>query len=143
MQKHANPVFKLVPAWLVGKRTLRDARKLIFRLKSATDRHIAFFTSDELPHYAYALLDGDGELQQPPRRGFTRTAPGTAQISALGFVLCRRGQRTRPRSDLTVRVYTVRRALSSRVDHTSPDEAIRSGIAVLGSGLDIKYPCPN
>jgi IS1 family transposase len=63
------PVFKLVPAWLVGKRTLRDARKLIFRLKSATDGHIPFFTSDELPHYADALLDVYGELQQPPRRG--------------------------------------------------------------------------
>jgi len=64
-----SPVFKIVPAWLVGKRTLRDARKLIFRLKSATDGHIPFFTSDELPHYAEALLDGYGELQQPPRRG--------------------------------------------------------------------------
>lgn len=64
-----SPVFKLVPAWLVGKRTLRDARKLIFRLKSATDGHIPFFTSDELPHYADALLDVYGELQQPPRRG--------------------------------------------------------------------------
>src|SRR5574337_756184 len=39
-----SPVFKLVPAWLVGKRTLHDARKLIFRLKSATDGHIPFFT---------------------------------------------------------------------------------------------------
>src|SRR5574337_807362 len=64
-----SPVFKLVPAWLVGKRTLHDARKLIFRLKSATDGHIPFFTSDELPHYADALLDVYGELQQPPRRG--------------------------------------------------------------------------
>jgi len=64
-----SPVFKLVPAWLVGKRTLRDARKLIFRLKSATDEHIPFFTSDELPHYADALLDAYGELKQPPRQG--------------------------------------------------------------------------
>lgn len=64
-----SPVFKLVPAWLVGKRTLREARKLIFRLKTATDGHIPFFTSDELPHYADALLDVYGEWQQPPRRG--------------------------------------------------------------------------
>ena len=64
-----SPVFKLVPAWLVGKRTLHDARKLIFRLKSATDEHIPFFTRDELPHSADALLDVYGELQQPPRRG--------------------------------------------------------------------------
>jgi IS1 family transposase len=64
-----SPVFKIVPAWLVGKRTLRDARKLVFRLKTATDEHIPFFTSDELPHYADALLDVYGELKQPPRRG--------------------------------------------------------------------------
>jgi IS1 family transposase len=64
-----SPVFKLVPAWLVGKRTRRDARKLVFRLKSATDGHIPFFTSDELPHYADALLDAYGELKQPPRQG--------------------------------------------------------------------------
>jgi transposase-like protein len=64
-----SPVFKIVPAWLVGKRTLRYARKLIFRLKTATDNHIPFFTSDELPHYADALLDVYGELKQPPRQG--------------------------------------------------------------------------
>jgi hypothetical protein len=40
---------------------LRDARKLIFRLKSATDEHIPFFTSDDLPHYAAALLEVYGE----------------------------------------------------------------------------------
>lgn len=64
-----SPVCKLVPAWLVGKRTTQDARKLVFRLKSTTDGHIPFFTSDELPHYADALLDVYGELRQPPRQG--------------------------------------------------------------------------
>jgi IS1 family transposase len=64
-----SPVCKLVPAWVVGKRTLRNARKLVFRLKSATDEHIPFFTSDELPHYADALLDVYGELKTPARRG--------------------------------------------------------------------------
>jgi IS1 family transposase len=52
-----SPVYKLGPAWVVGKRTLRHARRLGFRLKSATDGHLPFFTSDELPHYAAALLD--------------------------------------------------------------------------------------
>jgi hypothetical protein len=40
-----SPVYKLVPAWVVGKRTLRHARRLLVRLKSATDEHIPFFTS--------------------------------------------------------------------------------------------------
>jgi IS1 family transposase len=64
-----SPVYKLVPAWVVGKRTLRYARQLVFRLKSATDGHIPFFTSDELPHYADALLEVYGVWATPPRRG--------------------------------------------------------------------------
>lgn len=63
-----SPVCKLVPVWVIGKRTLGNARKLVFRLKSATDGHIPFFTSDELPHYADALLDQYGEIYQPPKR---------------------------------------------------------------------------
>jgi IS1 family transposase len=64
-----SPVCKLVPAWVVGKRTLANARQLVFRLKSATDGHIPFFTSDELPHYADALLEAYGIWYTPPRQG--------------------------------------------------------------------------
>jgi IS1 family transposase len=64
-----SPVCKLVPAWVVGKRTLPNARKLVYSLKLASDGHIPFFTSDELPHYADALLDVYGELKTPTRRG--------------------------------------------------------------------------
>jgi IS1 family transposase len=64
-----SPVYKLVPAWVVGKRTRRYARRLVFRLKSATDGHIPFFTSDALPHYAKALLDVYGIWITPPRKG--------------------------------------------------------------------------
>ncbi len=64
-----SPVYKVVPAWVVGKRTLSNARKLVFRLKSATDGHIPFFTSDELPHYADALLEAYGIWQTPARQG--------------------------------------------------------------------------
>ena len=51
-----SPVNKLVLAWVVGKRILCAARQLVAQLKSATDDHIPFFTSDALPHYAEALL---------------------------------------------------------------------------------------
>ncbi len=64
-----SPVYKVVPAWVVGKRTLRSARRLLFRLKSATDGSIPFFTSDELPHYANALLEVYGVWDTPPRQG--------------------------------------------------------------------------
>jgi IS1 family transposase len=64
-----SPICKIVPAWVVGKRTLTHARRLVFRLKSASDGQIPFFTSDELPHYAEALLEVYGELVQPLRHG--------------------------------------------------------------------------
>jgi IS1 family transposase/transposase-like protein len=70
-----SPVYKLVPAWVVGKRTLRHARRLVFRLKSATDGHIPFFTSDELPHYAHALLDVYGLWVAPSRQGMRGRFP--------------------------------------------------------------------
>jgi IS1 family transposase/transposase-like protein len=63
-----DPVHKLVPVWVVGKRTLVNAKKLIKRLKNRLDGHIPFFTSDELPHYAEALLAVYGVWVTPPRR---------------------------------------------------------------------------
>lgn len=70
-----SPVYKLVPAWVVGKRTLRHARRLLFRLQSATDGHIPFFTSDALPHYADALLEVYGVWGTPPRQGTRGRVP--------------------------------------------------------------------
>lgn len=63
-----DPVHKLVPVWVVGKRTLTNAKQLIRRLKNRLDGHVPFFTSDELPHYADALLAVYGVLITPPRR---------------------------------------------------------------------------
>jgi hypothetical protein len=64
-----SPVYKVVPAWVVGTRPLRYARRLLFRLKSATDGSIPFFTSDALPHDAHALLEVYGVWDTPSRQG--------------------------------------------------------------------------
>jgi len=61
------PVCKLVPAWVAGKRTLKESRTLVKRLKNRLDGHIPFFTSDDLPHYADALLFVYGHTIVPPR----------------------------------------------------------------------------
>jgi IS1 family transposase/transposase-like protein len=74
-----DPVHKLVPAWRVGKRTQGDARKFINALKNRLDEHIPFFTSDDLPHYADALLDTYGEWYTPPRRGTRGRLPAPRQ----------------------------------------------------------------
>src|SRR5712692_9466570 len=70
-----DPVHKLIPTWRVGKRTLGDARKFIQALKNRLDEHIPFFTSDDLPHYADALLDAYGEWYTPARRGTRGRVP--------------------------------------------------------------------
>jgi transposase-like protein len=44
-----SPVYKVVPAWVVGKRTLPYARCLLFRLKSATDGYIPFLPATTCP----------------------------------------------------------------------------------------------
>lgn len=75
-----SPVCKLVPAWVVGKRTLAHARRLVFRLKSATNGQIPFFTSDELPHYADALLDVYGQWVQPARHGTRGRFPNPRRV---------------------------------------------------------------
>ena len=76
-----DPVHKLVPAWRVGKRTLTDAKTFIKALKSRLDCHIPFFTSDDLPHYADALLAVYGMLVTPPRR-FKQGRPPSPYLQA-------------------------------------------------------------
>jgi hypothetical protein len=68
----------------VGKRTLRDARRLVLRLQTATDGYIPFFTSDALPHYADALLEVYGVCDTPPRRGSQQLQ---GSLSRKGFVM--------------------------------------------------------
>lgn len=63
------PMSKLVPVWVAGKRTLTESKTLVKCLKNRLDEHIPFFTSDDLPHYADALLDVYGHTIVPARTG--------------------------------------------------------------------------
>ena len=50
------PVWRLVAAFVVGKRDQASANVLLERLHAVSCGYIPFFTSDQLPHYAQALL---------------------------------------------------------------------------------------
>jgi len=63
------PVWRLVLAFVVGKRTQENADLLVDRVKDVTDEHIPFFTSDQLPEYDDALLHTYGVWVQPERKG--------------------------------------------------------------------------
>jgi len=127
-----SPVFKLVPAWVIGKRTLRDARRLIFRLKSATDGHIPFLASDDLPHYADALLDAYGVTVRPRRRGKRgrRPLPRKRPPPDLCYaVVVKERQRGRVVRVTTRIVYGSKKRIAGLI-HTSPVSATISTYGV-------------
>ena len=67
------PEWRLVPAFVVGKRVQENADLLIERLKAVSCGFVPFFTSDQLPHYPQALLNAYGVpeviVQIPGKRG--------------------------------------------------------------------------
>jgi IS1 family transposase len=63
------PVWRLVLAFVVGKRTQASANQLLSRVVHVTDDHIPFFTSDQLAEYRIALLHTYGQWYQPPCQG--------------------------------------------------------------------------
>lgn len=63
------PIWRVVLAFVVGRRTQESADLLLGRLKDVTDGHVPFFTSDQLPAYEEALLRVYGAWVQPERRG--------------------------------------------------------------------------
>jgi len=63
------PLWRLVVAFVVGKRTQESARVLLSRVVQVTDDHVPFFTSDQLSAYHTALLHAYGEWYQPTRQG--------------------------------------------------------------------------
>jgi len=66
-----DPISKLLPAFVVGKRTKANAYRLVEKIHRASDGAIPLFTSDELRHYRDALLRVYGireEVPKGPRR---------------------------------------------------------------------------
>lgn len=134
------PISKLVPAWVAGKRTRQESKMLIQRLQSSTDGHIPFFTSDELPHYADALLEVYGQTVVPPRTG----KPGRPRNSykvppddLLYVVVCKRRERGRVVEVTTHVVYgTPERIIQALAD--SPVLSVISTFGVERNNLTIR-----
>lgn len=62
-------IWRLVIAFVVGKRTQAEANLLLSRVAHITDAQIPFFTSDQLAEYRTALLHVYGQWYQPTRNG--------------------------------------------------------------------------
>lgn len=63
------PLWRLVLAFVVGKRTQASANLLLERVVHVTTAGIPFFTSDQLAEYRTALLHVYGQWHQPARQG--------------------------------------------------------------------------
>jgi len=70
-----DPINKLLPVFVVGKRTMKNAKKLVTKLDEVTDDTIPFFTSDELHHYERALLETYGIVHEASRQTGKRGRP--------------------------------------------------------------------
>lgn len=80
------PRWRLVLAFVVGKRTQAQANLLLERVVAVTDADIPFFTSDQLAEYPTALLNAYGQWVTPPRKGTRGRYPDARRVPPPGLV---------------------------------------------------------
>jgi IS1 family transposase/transposase-like protein len=134
------PLSKIVPAWVAGKRTLRMGRQLVKTLKNRLDAHIPFFTSDDLPHYADALLEVYGQTVQPPRtgqRGRPREPYKVPPDDLLYAVVCKRREGSRVVEVTTEVVYGSPQRIAELLQH-SPTSHMISTYGVERNNLTVR-----
>lgn len=74
------PLWRMVLAFVVGKRTQAEATLLLERVKHVTNDHLPFFTSDQLAAYRTALVEVYGTWYQPERHGARGRYPAPRRI---------------------------------------------------------------
>lgn len=74
------PLWRLVLAFVVGKRTQASANLLLERVAHVTTAGIPFFTSDQLAEYRTALLHVYGQWHQPVRQGNRGRFPARRRV---------------------------------------------------------------
>jgi IS1 family transposase len=80
------PVWRLVLAFVVGKRNQESANILLDRVAYVTDEHLPLFTSDQLPEYRTALLHTYGVWYQPQRNGDRGRYPKPRRVPHPGLL---------------------------------------------------------
>jgi IS1 family transposase/transposase-like protein len=83
------PVWRLVLAFVIGKRDQASADGLLARVAHVTDEPIPFFTSEPLPEYKHALLTTYGKWYQPARRGARGASPKPRRRPLPGLLYAR------------------------------------------------------
>jgi IS1 family transposase len=82
------PVWRVVVAFVIGKRDQAGADLLLARVAHVTDDSIPLFTSDQLPAYRHALLHTYGEWYHPPRQGRRGAYPKPQRAATAQSAVC-------------------------------------------------------
>jgi IS1 family transposase/transposase-like protein len=123
------PVWRVVLAFVVGKRTQENADLLLDRVKDVTDGHIPFFTSDQLPEYDDALLHTYGVWVQPERKGDRgrypqpRLVPTTELLYAQVVKVREHGRVTEVKTQV---VFGKPEAIADKLAHSSVSDTINT-----------------
>ena len=123
------PVWRLILAFVVGKRNQASADLLLERVKDVTDDHIPFFTSDQLPEYATALLHTSGSWVQPERKGSRgrfpqpRLVPGENLLYAQVVKVREHGRVTEVKSKV---IFGKPEAIAAQLANSPVSEAINT-----------------
>jgi IS1 family transposase len=80
------PQYRMVVAFVVGKRRPAEATLLLERVKHVTNDQLPFFTSDQLAAYRTALLEVYGTWQQPQRQGTRGRHPAPRRVPLPGLL---------------------------------------------------------
>lgn len=75
-----DPRTKVIPKFVVGKRTLKYAKELVSKFRDVTDGTIPLFTSDKLSHYPRALLEIYGIEKSIERQPNVRGRPRKPEL---------------------------------------------------------------
>ena len=125
-----DPIHKLVPAMLIGKRTEEEAKGLLRQLRARlVEGVLPFFTSDSLAHYVEAILHVFGKWVQPKRRGDRGRFPKPRPVAQEGLeyaTVCKEREKGRVVSVTTKIIY-------------GAEEAIRARLKVLGQTINTSY----
>lgn len=76
------PLWRLVLAFVVGRRTQANANRLLERVAHVTTDEIPFFTSDRRAAYRTALLQVYGQWEHPVRQGSRGRHPAPRRVPA-------------------------------------------------------------
>lgn len=133
------PMSTLVPAGVAGQRMLKESKTLVKCLKNRLDGHIPFFTSDDLPHYADALLAVYGQTIVPPRTGKPGRPCKPYQVppeDLLYAVVCKRREGSRVVEVTTRIIYGTAERIAQALNLSLNISAVAVSNAISTCGVE-------